>query len=156
MALALRIARESPDQPDVRAELEASDKWYLATYPAESINTIDLAELMAPDVTFFTARNADGQLLGFGAVVERGDYAEIKRMYVSQAARGMKVSRRILERLEAHALSRGFTLMRLETGPLQPEALGLYRSHGYEPIPHYADYDPSDPNSLCFEKRLGD
>jgi len=156
MALALRIVRESPDQPDVRVELEAADAWYLATYPAESINTIDLAELMAPNVAFFTARNQDGVLLGFGAVVECDGYAEIKRMYVSQAARGLKVSRRVLERLEAHALSRGFTVMRLETGPLQPEALGLYRTHGYEPIPHYADYDPNDPNSLCFEKRLKD
>jgi putative acetyltransferase len=155
MALALKIVRESPDQPDVRAELDAADKWYLATYPAESIHASTLAELMAPNVTFFTARNREGQLLGFGAVVECGDYAEIKRMYVSQAARGMKVSRRILERLEAHALSRGFKVIRLETGPLQPEALGLYRSHGYEPIPHYADYDPNDPNSLCFEKRMG-
>jgi putative acetyltransferase len=154
MALALRIVRENPDQPDVRAELAAADAWYLATYPAESINTIDLAELMAANVTFYAARNEAGELLGFGAVVECGDYAEIKRMYVSQAARGMKVSRRILERLEAHALSRGYTVMRLETGPLQPEALGLYRTHGYEAIPHYADYDPNDPNSLCFEKRL--
>lgn len=154
MALALRIVHENPDQPDVRAELAEADKWYLATYPAESINTIDLAELMAPNVTFYAARNPEGQLMGFGAVVECGDYAEIKRMYVSQSARGMKVSRRILERLEAHALSRGFTVMRLETGPLQPEALGLYQSHGYQPIPHYADYDPNDPNSLCFEKQL--
>jgi putative acetyltransferase len=155
MALAIRIVSEHPDQPDVRAELAVADAWYHATYPAESINTIDLAELMAPNVTFFVARNQQRQLLGFGAVLECGDYAEIKRMYVSQTARGMKVSRRILERLEAHAISRGFKVMRLETGPLQPEALGLYRTHGYAPIPHYADYDPNDPNSLCFEKRLG-
>ncbi|MGE0424699.1 MAG: GNAT family N-acetyltransferase [Reyranellaceae bacterium] len=154
MALALRIVRASPDQPDVRAELKAADDWYRATYPAESIHTPDLAELMAPGVTFFTARNAEGVLLGFGAVLERADYAEIKRMYVSPSARGLKVSRRILERLEAHARSRGFKVVRLETGPLQPEALGLYRTHGYQPIPHFADYDPSDPNSLCFEKRL--
>jgi putative acetyltransferase len=155
MALSLRIVRESPDQPDVRAELRASDDWYRATYPVESIHTLDLAELMAPNTTFFAARNRQGQLLGFGAIVECGDYAEIKRMYVSQTARGMKVSRRILERLEAHAISRGFKVIRLETGPLQPEALGLYRTHGYQPIPHYGDYDPNDPNSLCFEKRLG-
>ena len=154
MALAIRIVRANPDQPDVRAELEAADEWYRATYPAESIHTPDLAQLMAPGVAFFTARNADGALLGFGAVVEHDGYAEIKRMYVSQSARGMKVSRRILERLEAHAKSRGFKVLRLETGPLQPEALGLYRTHGYVPIPHFADYDPSDPNSLCFEKRL--
>jgi putative acetyltransferase len=154
MALALRIVRENPDQPDVRAELKAFDDWYHATYPADSIHTLDLAELKAPGVTFFAARKADKVLLGFGAVVERGDYAEIKRMYVSPTARGTKVSRRILERLEAHAKSRGFKVMRLETGPLQPEALGLYRSHGYVSIPHFGDYDPNAPNSLCFEKRL--
>lgn len=154
MTATLNIALENPDRPDVRIELAAADEWYLATYPAESINTIDLAELMSPDVAFFTARAEDGRLLGFGAVVDRGDYAEIKRMYVSQSARGLKVSRHILETLEQHALSRGFTVMRLETGPLQPQALGLYRTHGYYAIPHYADYDPGDPNSLCFEKRL--
>ncbi|MBV9833427.1 MAG: GNAT family N-acetyltransferase [Alphaproteobacteria bacterium] len=154
MALAVRIVRASPDQPDVRAELAESDAWYRANYPADSIHTIDLEQLKAPGVTFFTARNAEKVLLGFGAVVECGDYAEIKRMYVSPNARGMKVSRRILERLEAHAKSRGFKVVRLETGPLQPEALGLYRTHGYQPIPHFGDYDPNDPNSLCFEKRL--
>jgi putative acetyltransferase len=138
----------------VRVELKAFDDWYRATYPAESIHTLDLDELMAPGVTFFAARNREGQLLGFGALVERGDYAEIKRMYVSPNARGMKVSRRVLERLEAHAISRGFKTIRLETGPLQPEALGLYRTHSYQPIPAFGDYDPNDPNSLCFEKRL--
>jgi putative acetyltransferase len=41
----------------------------------------------------------------------------------------------------------------LETGNLQPEALGLYTSSGYERIPCYEPY-ASRELSLCFEKAL--
>jgi hypothetical protein len=47
----------------------------------------------------------------------------------------------------------GYRGIVLETGDRQPEALGLYRSSGYAPIPCYPPYD-SRALSLCFEKRL--
>lgn len=146
------IAIEDPDQPDIVALLQAADDWYATLYPAESNHLLDVATLQQPEIAFFVARE-NGLLLGFGAVVHRGDYAEIKRMYLAPSARGRKLGRRILEALEAHGLQQGLRCFRLETGIHQPEAIGLYRSHGYGDIGPFGDYGP-DPLSLFMEKRL--
>lgn len=149
----LSIAIENPDQPDIVALLQAADDWYAMLYPAESNHLLDISALQQPDTAFFVARAADGALLGFGAVVARGDYAEIKRMYLAPAARGRKLGRRILDTLEAHAVQNGQTCFRLETGIHQPEAIGLYRSSGYRDRGSFGGYRP-DPLSLFMEKRL--
>ena len=80
-------------------------------------------------------------------------WAEIKRMFVSPAARGRKVGRLLLERLEAIARQKGITALRLETGIRQPEALALYRSAGFQEIEPFGDYRP-DPLSLFMEKTI--
>lgn len=148
----LSIAIENPDQPDIVALLQAADDWYATLYPAESNHLLDVSTLQQPDIAFFVAREGD-ELLGFGAVADRGDYAEIKRMYLAPAARGRKLGRHILQALETHAAQRGQSCFRLETGIHQPEAIGLYRSHGYRDIGPFGSYGP-DPLSLFMEKRL--
>jgi putative acetyltransferase len=148
----LSIAIENPDQPDIIALLRAADAWYATLYPAESNHLLDVSTLQQTDITFFVAREG-GELRGFGAVADRGDYAEIKRMYLAPAARGRKLGRRILDVLEAHAVQNGRRCFRLETGIHQPEAIGLYRSHGYRDIAPFGDYRP-DPLSLFMEKRV--
>jgi GNAT superfamily N-acetyltransferase len=113
----------------------------------------------AADVSLVVlARDADGTPVGCGAlrVLEPG-VAEVKRMYVVPAARGRGVSRRVLAALEAAAGERGWTRLRLETGPRQPEAIGLYESAGYRPIPAFGRYvdDPDAGCSLYYERVLG-
>jgi len=80
----------------------------------------------------------------------------VKRMYVVPAARGRGVSRAVLAGLEDAARDRGWTTLRLETGPLQPEAIGLYVSGGYRPIEAFGGYvgDPDAEHSLFFERAL--
>ncbi|QDO97436.1 GNAT family N-acetyltransferase [Ferrovibrio terrae] len=146
------IAIENPDQPDIVALLRAADDWYATLYPAESNHLLDVSTLQQPGIAFFVARD-DGELLGFGAVADRGDYAEIKRMYLAPAARGRKLGRRILQALERHAAQGGQDCCRLETGIHQPEAIGLYRSAGYQDVGPFGSYGP-DPLSLFMEKRL--
>jgi putative acetyltransferase len=79
--------------------------------------------------------------------------AEIVRMYVAPAARGRGLSRLVLAALEDEARRLRFDLVRLETGDRQPEAIRLYASSGFEPIPRYGPF-VDDPRSVCFEKRL--
>lgn len=147
------IATEDPGQPDIVALLRAADEWYATLYPAESNHLLDVGTLRKPEVSFFVARQPDGTLLGYGAVVDQGSYAEIKRMYVAPAARGLKLGRRLLEALERRAAELGHACIRLETGIRQPEAIGLYRKAGYREIGPFGDYGP-DPLSLFMEKRL--
>jgi GNAT superfamily N-acetyltransferase len=79
--------------------------------------------------------------------------AEVRRMYVVPEHRGAGLSRRMLGALEGEARSLGYRRVRLETGIHQHEALGLYRSAGFEEIPRYGPYE-DDELSVCFEKPL--
>lgn len=79
--------------------------------------------------------------------------AEIRRMYVAPSARGRGLSRPMLAALEDEARELGYDFVRLETGDRQPEAIKLYVSSGFEPIPRYGPF-VDDPRSVCFEKRL--
>ena len=74
-------------------------------------------------------------------------------MYVRPAHRGHGISRLLLREAEDLAKARGVTRIRLETGDLQPESIGLYGSSGYQRIPAFGQYVGS-PLSLCFEKPL--
>ncbi|GAB2609170.1 N-acetyltransferase [Paractinoplanes abujensis] len=103
---------------------------------------------------FLVAVTADGQPLGCGALRRLSeDSAEIKRMYVTPPARGTGVSTAILRALEAAALTRGWTTMRLETGPGQPDAIRFYEREGYKQIPLYGHYIGSTI-SVCYERTL--
>jgi GNAT superfamily N-acetyltransferase len=79
------------------------------------------------------------------------DTVEVKRVYVRPEARGLGVARALLEGAERVARDAGYTVVRLDTGRNQPEALKLFRTSGYEPIP---DYNDNPWAGYWFEKRL--
>lgn len=149
----ITLARESPRQADVFRLLEALDAYQSGLYPAESNHFLDVEALVAPAVRFFVARRG-GTALGCAALrIDPGGYGELKRMYVTPEARGLRLGRRLLDQIEAEARMAGLAYLRLETGIHQPEALGLYRSAGYHEREPFGDYAP-DPLSVFMEKRL--
>jgi putative acetyltransferase len=149
----LRIAQESPRQPEVARLVAALDAYLGGLYPAESNHLLDLDALAGPDVRFLVAR-LDGRAVGCGALRrEDAEAGEIKRMFVAPEARGLKLGRRLLEALEAEARRQGLRRLRLETGIHQAEAIALYRSGGYVERGPFGAYRP-DPLSLFMEKLL--
>ena len=134
------------------------DRYYATLYSAEENFLIDVAELKAPGVAFYVARDAE-QLLGFGAIASRGadeagiGWAELKRMYVAPAARGRRIGRLLLDQLLDHAKGQGIAVLRLETGDKQMEALSLYRSVGFAQRGPFADY-PDNESSVYMELKL--
>jgi GNAT superfamily N-acetyltransferase len=66
--------------------------------------------------------------------------AELKRMYVRPHARGRGIARELLGACERHAQELGYAQLWLETGTMQPEAVTLYLTAGYEPIPPFGQY----------------
>ncbi|MGK9233849.1 GNAT family N-acetyltransferase [Inquilinus limosus] len=123
-------------------------------YPAESNHMLDIGSLERPEVRFFVARR-EGRVVGCGAMVVGADgQAELKRMFVDPAARGLKVGRDLLTRIEDEARGLGVRLIQLETGIHQSEAIGLYRRFGYRDRGPFGGYGP-DPLSLFMEKELG-
>ncbi|WP_241828073.1 GNAT family N-acetyltransferase [Actinopolymorpha singaporensis] len=79
--------------------------------------------------------------------------AEVKRMYVAPEARGRGLARRMLAALERDAAAAGKTRMVLETGLGQPEAITLYLSAGYAPIPSFGLHRDS-PGNRCYARSL--
>ena len=98
----------------------------------------------------------DGTPVGCGALRALGPgTAEVKRMYVVPAARRRGVARQLLQGLESVALERGWTTLQLETGPAQPDAVGLYTGSGYRPIGAFGHYVRPDQDwSRYFEREL--
>jgi GNAT superfamily N-acetyltransferase len=96
----------------------------------------------------------DRRAVSCGAVQALDDSTgEIKRMYVRPAYRGRGIARQMLTALEEMAWSGGQSVLRLETGDFLVEAIKLYISSGYAPIPTYGPY-VGNPHSVCFEKHL--
>ena len=98
------------------------------------------------------AELSDGLPLGCVGLKGTGkQWAEIKRLWVSPAARGLGVARRLMDAAEATARELSIPVLRLDTNRALPEAMQLYRASGWTEIPRFND-DPY-PDTF-FEKRL--
>jgi GNAT superfamily N-acetyltransferase len=151
--LDVQLAPAAWDDPDVQRLTAAQQAELRARYegglePGTPPSAADVAVVLL-------ARDAGGEAVACGALRPLGDdVAEIKRMYVVPAARGRGVSKLVLAGLEAAARHRGWTTLRLETGPRQPEAIALYEGAGYRPIPAFGDYADDADDSLYYERVL--
>ena len=124
----------------------------------------DLALRDGEDHAFYTQFNKIGNIRfvvmayenerasGCGALKEYSDDTmEIKRMYVLPESRKKGIASEILSELENWTRELSFSKCILETGKMQPEAIGLYLKNGYKAIPNYGQYAGME-NSVCFEK----
>ena len=77
--------------------------------------------------------------------------AEIKRLYVRPDMRRRGLARRLFHALESVAQTQGYTVVRLDTGAEQPQAVRLFDVAGYKEV---ADYNGNPFASHWFEKSL--
>ena len=151
----LRIAPADPQGPEALALLHQAALEARALYP-------ELSDPNAPWPTnaptlprgIYLIARLEGRAVGMGAHRPLdADCTELRRMFVDAAFRQQGVARALLEALEAHARSQGFSCLRLETGMRQSAAMALYESFGFARIPAFGEY-VGDATSRCFEKRL--
>jgi GNAT superfamily N-acetyltransferase len=110
------------------------------------------AELGPPGGTFLVGFDASGRPICCGGLKRLSDETcEIKRMYVIPQTRGRRVGRLLLTALEHAAVELGYSVIRLDTGPRQPEAERMYRRAGYSPI---GNFNANPMASFFGEKRL--
>jgi len=151
----ITISSERPDTADARALITELDAYLIPLYPPASHHGYPVEKLIAEGVEFFVAR-CEGAAAGCGAIKWYDpEYAEIKRMYVRPAFRGLGLGRAMIGHLEIRAAERGIRVLRLETGICQLEAIGLYDRMGYKRIGPFGEYLP-DPLSYFYEKQLPD
>lgn len=96
----------------------------------------------------------DGQVIAAGAYQKLADgVCELKRLYVTDAARGLGLGRKLTDALTASARADGFILMRLDTAHLLEEAIAMYDSMGFSRIAPYRDYPAHLMPYLVFMER---
>ena len=156
VASAVEISVRDPADPAARACVRAyvgelGRRFDSGFDPARSLPAAD-AEMIPPDGLFLVA-SLHSEAVGCGGLkFHDGAPAEVKRMWVAPAARGLGLGRRLLTELEAHAAAHGVTVLRLETNGTLAEAIGLYRSSGYREVAAFSD-EPYAHH--WFEKTLG-
>ncbi len=143
---------EQGDPRSAQELLEASHTLMHTLYASEDNFALSIDDLLGPDVHFFIAR-AEAEILGTGALIECGNYGEVKSMFTAPAARGKGVAVALLRQLEDHARSLGLASLKLETGEELEAALRLYARAGFARCGAFGTYQPCN-NSVFMEKTL--
>ncbi|MDT0309081.1 GNAT family N-acetyltransferase [Streptomyces sp. DSM 44917] len=161
----MRIVPLRFDHPDARKLNDLVQAEYTERYGSGDITPLDPAMFDPPGGLYLLAYDERGRPVATGGWRAQGAEsdegyldgdAEVKRMFVVPQARGLGLARLILGRLEDSAREAGRVRMVLETGTVQPEAIGLYRSSGYRMLPQderFGVYRHSQ-RSRCFFKEL--
>jgi len=142
-AAAVEIRDVDPAGSDARQCLRAyvgelNQRWEAGFDPTAGVSA-EPHELTPPAGCFLIAY-LHGEPIGCGGVKHLpGGPSDIKRMWVSPAARGLGLGRRLLGELEQRVLASGASVARLETNQVLAEAIGLYRSAGYREVPAFND-----------------
>ncbi len=150
------------DDADAQLLINQVQQEYVMRYGGPDGSPVELDEFTPPH-GHFVVRYVHGRPVAMGGwrfsevVRVKLGYddrvVELKRMYVVPESRGRGHARHVLSHLERSAAAAGAGWMVLETGDMQPEAVALYRSSGYQdvvPFGHYAD----SPRSIHLGKRL--
>ena len=139
----------SSDAIELLAELTAELAALYETSDGSAGFTPDQVEV--PRGAFIIAR-IDGEPVGCGALRPLDETTvEVKRMYTRPAFRRKGVGVAILAEMDRLALTLGYTTIKLQTGPKQPEAAALYERVGYYPIPRFSG---SWERVLAYQKDL--
>ncbi len=146
------LRRDDSLGPNALAMIEESEAELASIYPPEVRFAFSPEELTDAGVAFLVAYR-DGLTVGCGGVAFYERFAELKRIFVTKAARGARIAARIVEGLEQVAAKEGLNLVRLETGEDSPEAIRLYERLGYARCGPFADYEENG-SSVFMEKRL--
>jgi GNAT superfamily N-acetyltransferase/DNA-binding MarR family transcriptional regulator len=143
LSSAVQVAVCDPSHPDARHCLQAyvdelAQRFDRGFDPALSISAAD-RELRPPAGLFLVA-TLHAEPVGCGALkFHRDAPAEIKRMWVAPAVRGLGLGHRLLAEVEAHAAANGVCTLRLETNRALAEAIALYRAAGYQEVAAFND-----------------
>ena len=119
------------------------------------MTSVEAQEFEPPDGVFLV-------LLEHGVIVAGGairrlsvDTCEVKRMWTAPEHRRKGHASAVLAALEEAARNRGYSRLRLETGPAQPEARTLYERRGYRHIPTYGKYEQATAFELLLHAEEG-
>ncbi len=126
------------DGPSVFRLLEEVLAEYALSPDAEGIDA-DLNDnetsYFTPGGGFFILMDEHDEMAGMVGIYPLGDgLCELRKMYLDKNYRGKRLGIYLMEFALAEARRLGFKIMTLETASVLKEAIGLYRSYGFQPV----------------------
>jgi DNA-binding MarR family transcriptional regulator/GNAT superfamily N-acetyltransferase len=137
----IQIAVTDSRHPDARHCIQAYFAELAARFDGgfDPARSMPIAELGPPTGLMLIA-SLHGDPVGCGGLRFRPHAcADLKRMWISPAVRGLGLGRRLLAELESQAAARGVRTLRLETHHSLTEAIALYHATGYHQVPPFND-----------------
>ncbi|MEU8545706.1 GNAT family N-acetyltransferase [Streptomyces roseoverticillatus] len=157
---------ESPEAVGLMREYmtEVADRWFLlyegrTTTPEEIDGYLaeESGESLVPPRGVLLVARREGEPMGCLGVrwYDRGrGTAELKRMFVRAAARGLGAAPALLAAAEATAREWGAERIVLDTRKDLVEARALYARHGFVPIPRYNSVEENPYAEVWMGKEL--
>jgi putative acetyltransferase len=152
----MRIKTDDLTGPEIQALLAQHLRNMHELLPPESVHALDLAELRAPGISFWSVWSEADELMGCGALKRLdAQHGEVKSMRTVERHRRKGVAGAMLSHIIAQAQQFGFKRLSLETGSMEAfiPARRLYESFGFEYCAPFGSYAP-DPNSVFMTKLL--
>ncbi|MBW7476933.1 GNAT family N-acetyltransferase [Paenibacillus oenotherae] len=147
------LAKVSAKHADLAYLIGKLDEELLERYPGEEIFGIDVEDPKIEEAVFVVAYH-NGKAVGCGGIRPLDhESTELKRFYVDRSVRKQGIAQRILDFVEDAAKELNYSILKLETGAPQFEAVHFYKKNGFYEIDRFGEYADC-PSSLCFEKRL--
>jgi len=156
-AISLRPERYGSEGPRwVVAQAEAE---LVARYGGLDDGELGLAAAMfdPPAGVFLVARTESRTepVGGAGLRTVGTDTGEVRRVWVDPAWRGRGIGRDLMAGIENAACELGLSVLRIETGGQQPEAVSLYQSLGWERVFVTPEGGPLPTGWIRFRKVVG-
>jgi GNAT superfamily N-acetyltransferase len=150
---AVRLDAVPYEDPIAQELVGQVQREYVLRYGGPDAAAVDPAEFEAPTGLFLVARVGGVPAACGGWRVIEPSLAEVKRVYVVPEHRRRGLAAIVMGALEDTARRAGQRRVVLNTGPEQPEALGLYAALGYRPVPGFGVY-ACVPDAVFLGKEL--
>ena len=128
----------------------------VASFSSDRLNLRRLKHWIKAENRVMTVAVVDGDVVAYGlALLHRG--TRLARLYsiaVLPSARGLGISKLLLNDLENQAADHGRLFMRLEVAKDNAAALALYKNHGYKVFGTYKEYYEDRSDALRMQKRI--
>jgi putative acetyltransferase len=150
--IVLTIHYADPHHPEITTLLRQSHKMMQGLYETHEDHSLSIDDLCHKDIRLLGAKTKDAYI-GCAALALREGYGEIKSMFADPNYRGKGIGKALIGALEDEAIKHDLFHLKLETGALLKEAVGLYARLGYEVCGPFSDYT-ADGISLFMSKDL--
>ena len=139
-APAVRLVPVTFDDPRATAMLAEFTADMGVRYPGSPPTPASAEQFTGPVGVFLVGLAGDEPVVCGGLRPHGPGEGELKKLFVSPAARGTGLGRALVRALVEHGRAAGLRRLVLQTGVEQPEAIALYADAGYRPVAGYGIY----------------